>query len=65
MMPLLRMNMTETKIRENNPKKRYLITKGELPESAGGGKATIKEKIVFTAIVIVVIVVIVVAFKLV
>ena len=31
-------------------KKRYLITKGELPESAGGGKASFKEKIVFLII---------------
>lgn len=38
--------------------KRYLITKGELPKSAGGGKATSKEKIAFLAIVALVIVII-------
>lgn len=35
-------------------KKRYLITKGELPESAGGGKASLKEKIVFLIICIII-----------
>lgn len=50
---------------KNNPQKRYLITKGELPVSGSEGKATPKEKIVFTVIVIVIIVLIVVVFKLV
>lgn len=36
--------------------KRYLITKGELPRSAGGGKTSIKEKIVFCTIIIVLII---------
>ena len=35
-------------------KKRYLITKGEWPKSAGGGKASLKEKIAFLIICIVI-----------
>jgi hypothetical protein len=56
--------MVETKIRDYAPKKRYLITKGELPESAGGGKATIKERIIFVSIVAILIFVIIVLIKL-
>lgn len=44
-------------------KKRYLITKGELPESAGGKKTSTKEKIVFLIIVIILIVFIYIYFK--
>ena len=40
----------------NETKKRYLITKGELPESAGGGKASLKEKILFLIICIVIVI---------
>jgi hypothetical protein len=56
--------MDETKFRDNTPKKRYLITKGELPESAGGGKATLKERIIFVSIVVIVIIFIIVLLKL-
>ena len=42
--------MVEKKVRQSNIKKRYLITKGELPKSAGGGKKPIKEKIIFVTI---------------
>ncbi|RLF34218.1 MAG: hypothetical protein DRM98_01015 [Thermoplasmata archaeon] len=55
--------MIETKFRDNTPKKRYLITKGELPESAGGGKSTIKERIIFVIISATLIILILVLFK--
>ena len=45
---------------DDNPKKRNLITKGELPVSAGGGKSTLKEKIGFAAVMIIILVVIIV-----
>ena len=39
--------MDERKVRDNTPMKRHLITNGDLPVSAGGGKSTIKEKLIF------------------
>ena len=64
MMLLLCLAMANTRTRENNPKKRHLITKGEWPESAGGGKSSTKEKIVFIFIVIVTIIIIFVIYNL-
>jgi len=55
--------MVETKFRDNTPMKRHLITKGELPVSAGGGKSTIKERIIFVVICAVLIIVILVLLK--
>jgi len=55
--------MVETKVRDNTPKKRYLITKGELPESAGGGESTIKERIIFVVICAVLIILVLVLLK--
>ena len=52
------LDMVEAEVRDNAPKKRNLITKGELPESAGGGKSTIKEKIIFSAIMAAVLIVV-------
>ncbi len=54
--------MKENTSDNNNPQKRYLITKGELPMSGSGGKASPKEKIIFTTIIIMIIVVIVIVF---
>lgn len=54
--------MVESKVRDNTPKKRHLITKGEWPESAGGGKSTLEEKIIFTVFVLAVIVILFVFF---
>jgi hypothetical protein len=34
----------------DSPKKRYLVTKGEMPESGSGGKTTIIEKIIFITV---------------
>ena len=42
--------MDDRKLRDNTPMKRHLITNGELPVSGGGGKSTIKEKIIFIVI---------------
>ena len=55
--------MVKTKFKKNTPKKRYLITKGKLPESAGGNRATFKEKILFAFIVIVLIIVVIAMLK--
>ena len=57
------MNMVETEYRDNTPKKRNLITKGKWPESAGGGKASTKEKIIFGIIVIIVITVLIILIR--
>jgi len=44
-------------------KKRNLITKGELPESAGGEKSTIKERILFVVIFAILIILVLVILK--
>ena len=48
--------MVKTNFKKDTLKKRYLITKGKLPESAGGGKSNIKERIIFAIIVAVLII---------
>jgi hypothetical protein len=55
--------MVAAKFRDNTPMKRYLITKGELPVSAGGGKSTIKERVIFVSIVAIVFIFIIVLIK--
>ena len=52
--------MVEGAVRDNTPKKRHLITKSEWPESAGGGKSTLKEKIIFSIFLIVLILIVVI-----
>jgi len=51
--------MVEKNSKDGNPEKRYLITQGELPVSAGGGKSTTKEKLIFSAIAIVVVLIVI------
>lgn len=52
--------MVESNVRDNNPKERHLITNSEWPESAGGGKSTLKEKIMFSIFLIVLIIIVVI-----
>ena len=40
-------------------KKRYLITKGKLPVSAGGGKSNIKDNFVFFIIIAILIIILI------
>jgi len=47
----------------NKIRKSYLITKGELPESAGGSKISLQEKILFIAIICILIIIIIIFFK--
>ena len=54
--------MVKDKFRDNTPKKRHLITNSEWPESAGGGKSTLKEKIFFSIFVIVLALILIILF---
>ena len=55
--------MVETKYRDNTPRKRTLITKGEWPEFAGGKKATAKEKLMFGIILIFIIIILILIIR--
>jgi hypothetical protein len=43
--------------------KRYLITKGEMPKSGSGGKASFQEKLLFIIITILIVAILVFIFK--